>query len=151
VACPFFVPTTPLGREHWLHAPRFPLGDAHRGVCRAAAEPFLPPESSLEDLCNCGYARGRCDRFRPEGADAVRFSLAFEDDARIRVVYVLERNHAPQEHGVVEYLKSSGKMETQLDAILLAQATAFIESHLRRAENSNSRRSASARPAAIRL
>lgn len=130
MACPFFVPVEPLGRDHWLHAPRFPLGEAYRGVCQARAEPFTPPESSLEDVCNCGYARGRCDRFPQDAADAVRFSVIAENEEHIRVVYVLERDHAPESHGVVEYSKATAEIVGAAGR-LEAQARAFIATHLR--------------------
>jgi hypothetical protein len=125
------VPVRPLSREHWLRAPRLPLGDAYRGLCHAGPEPFEPPIDSQEDVCNCGYARGRCDRFPAEGADAIRFSVIADDEARIRIVYVFERAHAPDGHGVIEYLKSAAKVETDVDVRLLAQARAFIGSYLR--------------------
>lgn len=131
MACPFFEPVQPLGREQWLHAPRFPLGEAYRGLCHAGVEPFEPTESSQEELCNCGYARGRCDRFPAESADAVRFSVASEDDQRLRVIYVFERRHAPETHGVIEYSKPLAKLEFELDRRLYALALAFIRSHLR--------------------
>lgn len=133
MACPFFMPVQPLRRDHWLHAPRLPLGDDYRGLCQAGAELFQPSESSQQDLCNCGYARGRCDRFPTESADAVRFSVVQEDDARIRLIYVLERAHAPEAHGVIEYSKPAARMEGNVDARLLAQAGAFVQSYLRNA------------------
>ena len=131
MACPFFEPLQPLGRELWLHAPRFPLGEAYRGLCHAASEPFEPPESAQEELCNCGYARGRCDRFPRESADAVRFSIESENDQRLRVIYIFERRHAPETHGVIEYSKLSATFEAELDRRLFALASAFIRSHLR--------------------
>ncbi|HLH39629.1 MAG TPA: hypothetical protein VKX39_10815 [Bryobacteraceae bacterium] len=132
MACPFFVPVEPLGRRHWRHAPRFPLGEAYRGVCQAAAEPFTPPESRLEEICNCGYARLRCDRFPAGAPDAVRFSLIAEDKQRIRIVYVLERDHAPHSHGAIEYSKADAGLPGAAGR-LEAQARAFVASHLRRA------------------
>ena len=130
MACPFFVPVRRLGnRDKWLHAPRLPLGDAYRGFCKAGAEPFEPPEPSQDEFCNCGYARGHCDRFPAEGADAVRFSLLSEDSARVRLVYILEKNHAPVEHGVIEYVRCGSRMEGTAQELLLAQCRAFLESH----------------------
>jgi hypothetical protein len=131
VACPFFEPIEPLGREQWLHAPRFPLGECYRGLCRAASEPFEPPESAQDELCNCGYARGRCDRFPLESADAVRFSVASEDDERLRIIYIFERRHAPETHGVIEYSKALARLESELDQHLFALAIAFVRSYLR--------------------
>ena len=138
MACPFFVPSAPLGRDHWLRAPRFPLGEAYRGVCQAGAEPFEPTVESQEEVCNCGYARGRCDRFPGGSADAVRFSVIADDDARIRVVYVFERDHAPDGHGVIEYSKPAAKIEGDLSGPALAQAHAFVASYLRNTGSGNS-------------
>jgi hypothetical protein len=131
VACPFFEPVQPLGREQWLHAPRFPLGECYRGRCRATSERFEPPESAQDELCNCGYARGRCDRFPAESADAVRFSVAYEDDQHIRIIYIFERRHAPETYGVIEYSKPLARLDSELDSRLFALAIAFIRSHLR--------------------
>jgi len=103
-----------------------PLGDAYRGSCCSdPSQPFVPQEEIQRDLCNFGYARGRCDRFRGEvpggKADAVRFSIADE-----RLIWVRERDHSPVEHGVLELEQAPE------DAILAAQARAFVASHRRR-------------------
>jgi len=135
VACPFFMPVTRLDQNEWIHAPRLPLGDPFNGVCHARpAEPFEPPDSSLDDLCNCGYARGRCDRFPAEStADAVRFSVTSVDADSIRLVYILEKGHAPVEHGILRYAtRQSCFVDEPPTAILGAQAQAFLESHLGR-------------------
>ena len=140
MACPFFHPGRPIDDAgRWTHAPRMPLGEACHGTCRAQpSESFEPSEGSLLELCNWGYARGRCDRFPPDApADAVRFSIAAEDQRSVRLIYVLERDHAPVEHGVIECSFSSGGFALEgtavmhADALLLfAQARAFLESHL---------------------
>ena len=119
-----------LDREVWQHAPRLPLGDAYHGLCHAGAEPFEPPDASQDELCNCGYARGRCDRFPAESADAVRFSVVSDDAERVRLVYILEKNHAPTEHGVIEYFRLDSRIDGITGGILLLQSRAFIESYL---------------------
>src|ERR1700694_3502130 len=100
------MPIERLAEGPWTHSPRVSLGDAYRGVCTASpVEPFLePPEAAQRDLCNCGYARGICDRF-PAGdaADAVRFSVTSHLEGRLRVVYVFEKNHSPDSHGVFDF------------------------------------------------
>ncbi len=49
------------------------------------------------EVCNCGYARGLCAHFPNDAnADAVRFSIVGE-----RLIYILEKDHAPLEHGEV--------------------------------------------------
>jgi hypothetical protein len=103
--------------------PRLPLGAAYSGVCRArAGVEYEPPEDHQRELCNCGYARGRCSDFPADAtADAVRFSVTGE-----RIVYVFEKDHAPVRHGVVELLGTSAE-----DELLESQARAFAECHPR--------------------
>jgi len=138
VACPFFMPIERLDDGPWTHAPRMPLGDPYRGVCTALpAEPgFEPPEAVQRDPCNCGYARGRCDRF-PGGdaADAMRFSVTSHLDGRVRMVYVTEKNHAPAEHGVIDFPAGDfPNTEAHVtNPLLTRQARAFLESYLRKA------------------
>jgi hypothetical protein len=136
VACPFFLPVRRLASGGWNPAPRLPLGDAYSGSCQAdASGPFEPPEEIQRELCNCGYARGRCAHF-PENAaaDAVRFSVTGDQDGRVTLIYILEKDHAPMEHGSMEH----GSMEhglmnyaTGAGEPLASQARAFVESYLR--------------------
>ena len=129
------MPLTRLDQDRWIHAPRLPLGHPYSGSCHARPEePFEPPESSLHDLCNCGYARGRCDRFPPESlADAVRFSVTLVEPDAVGLVYILERDHAPVEHGTLKYAtRQSRFVDAPPTAILAAQAQAFLESHAER-------------------
>ena len=131
MACPFFLPVRRLGSEGWNPAPRLPLGDAYGGSCQAhAATPFEPAEEIQRDLCNCGYARRRCSHFPDNGAaDAVRFSVLGDQDGRITLVYILEKDHSPMEHGLMDY--ATGAREP-----LASQARAFVESYLRQREAS---------------
>ena len=97
------------------------MGEAWSGVCRAGGEPSA--EQQFE-LCNRGYARGRCESF-PNSclADAVRFSITCEEP--LRLIYILEKNHAPLEHG---------ELDTPIQATnetLAVQARAFLSSHAR--------------------
>jgi len=126
VACPFFLPVRRLGSSGWNPEPRLPLGDAYGGSCHArASSPFEPPEEIQRDLCNCGYARGRCSRFPDNGAaDAVRFSVTGDQDGRVTLVYILEKDHAPVEHGPLDPACEAREP-------LASQARAFVESHLR--------------------
>lgn len=117
MACPFFEPTAILETGPWAHPPRLPLGGTFSGLCHAeGARPVNLP--GLE-LCNHGYARGQCGHF-PSAcqADAVRFSLTQEQP--LRLVYILEKDHAPLEYGELDQrvLASNG--------ILAAQARAFL-------------------------
>jgi hypothetical protein len=119
----------------WIHAPRLPLGDAYRGVCHALShDPFAPAESDQRDLCNCGYARGRCSRLPTGGPDAVRFSVSGDAGGRVRIIWIIEKDHAPVEFGTLDY--AEGKLSSEnfsATPLLTAQATAFIRSYLDRA------------------
>jgi hypothetical protein len=141
VACPFFVPSRRLEIAGWVRPPRFPLGDPFSGACHARpAEVIEPPESRQRELCNCGYARGRCDRFPGDSAaDAVRFSVTDETPARLVLIYVVEKDHAPAGHGTLEYSISDARLEApHISEILAHQARAFLESYLRRRASSAS-------------
>jgi hypothetical protein len=121
----------------WEHAPRWPLIDLYFGVCRARPGEVIEAEESIQrDLCNCGYARSRCDRFPDEAiADAVRFSVVSEAEEALRIVWVVEQEHSPVEHRELEYSVASGAfVEPPSNEILLAQARAFVESYLRLAQ-----------------
>ena len=118
-----------------MRPPRFPLGDPFGGVCHARpADIIEPPEAHQRELCNCGYARGRCDRFPGNSAaDAVRFSITDETPTRLAVVYVVEKDHAPVEHGTLEYLIADAHLNgPHISDILVQQARAFLVSYLRR-------------------
>jgi hypothetical protein len=125
MACPFFQPVKPLDAGGWDPPPRLPLGDAWSGFCLALPSgSFEPPESVQRELCNCGYARGRCPYFPPEcRTDAVRFAqaqlAAAPQDQPPRIIYIFEKDHAPLAFG--EY------REAEHDAAIAAQAKAFLE------------------------
>jgi hypothetical protein len=125
------MPVEFIAQDGWLHAPRLPLGGLYGGICYARTEPFEPPESSRDDLCNCGYARGRCDRFPDGAADAVRFSALTDSGGRLKLVYILEKNHAPAESGMLEYSLTEAPLERDSSRLLAAQAQAFVQSYLR--------------------
>ena len=140
MACPFFMPVSRLDEGNWVHAPRLPLGDFYRGVCRSqASESFDPPESSQRDLCNYGYARGRCERFPADSpGDAVRFSVITDEGVgdeggRLRLVYIVEKDHAPADHGTVESrTEQIQSLSLRENDVMSGQARAFLESYLRR-------------------
>lgn len=117
MACPFFKPLRRLDSRGWNPAPRLPLGDAWGGECTAGCAE-QPAESAQRDVCNNGYARGRCAHFPDDSAaDAVRFSLA----AGERLIYILEKDHAPLEYGEIA-------AATDLREPLASLARAFTES-----------------------
>ena len=135
MACPFFMPLVRLDHSAGAHAPRLPLGDLYRGVCHARPASLIePPQPAQRDLCNCGYARGRCDRFPDDAAaDAVRFSVTGDQDGQVRVVYIIEKNHSPAEHGALEYSIAGAELSgIRTSELLAGQAGAFLQSYLRR-------------------
>jgi hypothetical protein len=98
MACPFFKPARRLDAGGWDPAPRLPLGDAWGGECTAGCAE-QPAESTQREVCNTGYARGRCAHFPSEiEADAVRFSICADG----RLMYILEKDHAPLEYGEID-------------------------------------------------
>lgn len=134
------MPVERLETMDWIHAPRLPLGDAYRGVCHAQSHDlFEPADSDQRDLCNCGYARDRCSRLPADAPDAVRFSVLSDTGGRVRIIWVIEKDHSPVEFGALEY--AGGQLSSENSSatpLLTAQATAFIRAYLDRAENEKS-------------
>src|SRR5277367_5124793 len=97
--CPFFMPVEPFESTEWDPAPRLPLGDA----------------------------RGLCSRVPGEAADAVRFSVIRDAGGRVRIVWIIEKDHSPVEFGTLEYADGSISAAAPL---LAAQATAFVRGYL---------------------
>ncbi len=141
MACPFFDPQRRLEPGPWTHRPRLPLGDAYFGFCNSpSGATHSPSEEHQRELCNRGYARGLCEHFPvSSAADAVRFSVVAEDrGGAMRVVYVLEKDHAPLRHGALEFQIAdfpaepfATPIEAPPDDLLLRQAQAFVESYLK--------------------
>ncbi len=121
MACPYFQPTTRLDAGGWDPPPRLPLGDAWSGFCLAlAGRSFAPPEDVQRELCNCGYARGRCAYFPEESrADAVRFAPQPSEQGDAAILYIFENEHAPVDFGVFR--------EQDHGVAIVAQARAFLE------------------------
>jgi hypothetical protein len=111
------MPSVRVDASEWLHAPRLTLIDEYRGSCHVSVA-FQPEESAQRDVCNCGYAGGRCDRFPEGSADAVRFSVIGE-----AILYVFEKDHFPLRHAVAE------PGSEVADPVLAAQIRAFSESY----------------------
>jgi hypothetical protein len=115
----------------WLRPPRLPLGDHWAGACHARTDDVVEPlELQQREVCNCGYAKGRCDRF-PGGdsADAVRFSVLEDTGGMVRLVYILEKDHAPAGHGTLEFAMPAAHSGS--GGLLDQQARAFLESYRR--------------------
>jgi hypothetical protein len=106
---------------------RAPLGGLFEGSCEIQADSGEPK------LCNFGYARGLCRHFPEESAaDAVRFSVSAVADGVVRVVWILEKAHAPLEHGLLEYRESSREFAEPLTGVIGLQARVFVENYLER-------------------
>ena len=135
MACPYFYPVARLEEDLWAVPPRLPLVDAYRGECRTGLAAHQPDDQVMRSVCNCGYARGRCDRFPADArGDAVRFSVASEEDGRIRIQYILEKSCWPLVHDEMEFsIAERSFRSTPADPIVARQAEAFVESYLRRA------------------
>ena len=134
MACPYFYPVARLETNYWAVPPRLPLGDAYSGECRAQESSFQPDENTARQFCNLGYGRGACERFPDNAeADAVRFHIASEAAAFIRIQYVVEKDCWPRDHGTVECSLPSQTFPGGLaDEILGRQLGAFVESYRRR-------------------
>jgi hypothetical protein len=135
MACPYFHAVKPRSQTDHSHTAMLPLGDAWEGVCRAVPDtPWDPDETTLLTLCNLGYARGSCARFPTgDGPDAVRFTIAGDHPGGLRLYYVLERDHHPWAHGLLEYSRAGaafvGPPGNETAGRL---ARAYVECYLRR-------------------
>ena len=134
MACPYFYPTERLEQNGWPHPSRLPLGDGFAGTCRAdPAHDFHPSETTQREYCNLGYARGHCYRFPQDGPDAVRFTVAGEQDGRVQIDWVLEKGHRPYQHGLLEYDAAQRVfLPSPSNPLVKRQAEAYVESYLRR-------------------
>ena len=139
MACPFFYPTEPvvekhLVEQHWRTDRPMPLGDPFQGECHANAAPYHPNAVELKDLCNLGYVRGKCPRFRPDcQVDAARFTLSRDTPDRVAITYVQERDYRPFSHGTLEYLTARQRWATPpADPNLRRQALAYLGAYRRR-------------------
>ncbi len=91
------------------------------------------PEGRLRTCCNTGYARGACPSFPGGDApDAVRFAIVQRRDGVARILYVVERDHQPYEHGTIELAETGAHPEGS--PAMERQARAFLASYLRRTE-----------------
>jgi hypothetical protein len=122
MACPFF---RPLRQLEWSSG-RAPLGAIFEGECERHG-------TGQARYCNFGYARGSCAEF-PENssADAVRFSVGGRTGGIVKIVWILEKDHSPVDHGFLEYAESTGLFDVEPSGALAIQARVFVENYLRR-------------------
>jgi hypothetical protein len=133
LACPFFIPTERADDLELPHPARLPLGAAWRGTCASLGHESEVLNNQELESCNLGYAKS-CPRLPKERAcDAVRFALARESSESISLHFVLESDHLPAGHGVLEYdraLKSWTSPHPEPRTQRLAES--FLQSYLAR-------------------
>lgn len=133
VACPYFYPSDRNRTLSWPFPARLPLGAGFNGTCRAGSEETTPTEAELRDFCNIGYARG-CSRMpKACASDGVRFAVARDEESRIILHYVSEREHEPVEYGRLEYDCATKTWAAPLrDICLQRQADCYLSVYLER-------------------
>ena len=133
MACPYFFPVERVETDPWAHSPRMPLGAEFHGFCEAdPANPREPDIVVQRTICNSGYGRGCCQDFPADApADAVRFTpTSGGTGAEVRMVFVLERNHSPIQHGA--FVLRAGRVQGEFpDARLERQAEVFASQCIR--------------------
>lgn len=102
-------------------------------MCTASAVRLTPAEDELREFCNLGYAR-RCARIPAEReSDAVRFAVAKDGGDRILLHYCCERNHAPVQHGQLQYdCRTRAWPVAHQDPRIQRQAECYLEVYLQR-------------------
>jgi len=139
VACPYFYPKEKTFDVNWAFPQRLPLGAGYCGTCRTpAADEIVPSAEALRDFCNLGYATA-CNRMPADAvAHALRFSVTRDTGDRILLHYALERNHAPGEHGQLEYdRRTSVWLQGHPDACVQRQAECYLSSYMERRPRSD--------------
>jgi hypothetical protein len=143
MACPLFIPSSPLGDPATAAAP---LGDLYAGQCAASPDAKIEPDT-LRRCCNLGYARRRCERAAQADSDAVRVLVRADDGLKVQVAWSIERDHHPVAVGVetVEVVDGETTSSGSLTA-LGAQVRACAASYARqtRARPAAPRRNAAA-------
>lgn len=137
------MPLARLENGSWPHPARLPLGGGWCGHCTAPGhEGELPAQPVLEAFCNLGYASS-CNWAPAEHLwDAVRFAVSAPIESAVRneaparallLRYVCERNHAPVEHGDLEFdLARATWIRRHDDARIQKMAECFLETYLGR-------------------
>ena len=128
MACPHFRPETRL--PHPTGTAPAPLGDLYAGACANSDQ--VPDEDTVRELCNYGYARGRCPRFPPDSpADAVRFSVTRHGGGSTDGLWAIEAAHHPHAWGTFRFDAEGGGIEGVPEEIG-SHARVYMVSYLRR-------------------
>ena len=133
MACPYFFPTEKSANIYWAFPRRLPLGAGYCGTCTAGGQQVTPVEDELREFCNLGYA-GECTRIPAERrSDAVRFSIAKDGGDRILLHYCCERDHAPIQHGQLQYdCMAQTWPVSHPDVCIQRQAECYVSEYLGR-------------------
>src|SRR6185312_14557901 len=107
MACPLFIPSSPLGD---LATAAAPLGDLYAGRCAASPGMEIEPDT-LRRCCNLGYARRRCERAAQADTDAVRVLVRADDGRHVQVAWAIERDHHPVAVGVETVEVAAGDVD----------------------------------------
>jgi uncharacterized Zn-binding protein involved in type VI secretion len=128
MACPLFIPSSPLGD---LVTTSAPPGDMYAGQCAADPGPEIEPDT-LRRCCNLGYARRHCERAAQADSDAVRVLVRADDGCKVQVAWAIERDHHPVAVGV-ETVEIGGVETTRAGNLttLGAQIRACAETYAR--------------------
>ena len=120
MACPFFLPDSPLTG----------LSDNYTGRC-AAGDPSPIASELLESGCNQGYARGTCARAAQSDSDVFRFLVKAHCKGAVEVAWSSERNHHPVAVGSM-LLDQTAAPESPLERQAWTWAQTFLR-HIGRA------------------
>jgi hypothetical protein len=124
MACPLFLPVSPLGD---FAGDGVPLGDVYGGEC-AAGSGTLIPIGILRRCCNFGYARDACAHAGTIDADASRFLVKSDCGGVVEIAWSTERNHHPVAVGILRVEQAAAPDPGPIDR----QARAYATSYLRR-------------------
>jgi len=114
----------------WLHPLRLPLGAGWSGCCSASGQETTPSDSTLHDLCNLGNATACPHLPRERDWDAIRFSVAHTSPDQITVWYVCELEHAPVEHGKLNFDRVEEHwLNPHADARVQRLAACYLETY----------------------
>lgn len=101
--CPLFVP-----ESNWGHC--------------TADPPASISQTTLDQCCNRGYARGVCERAAQSDADATSFMLKAIRGDEVEIAWAIERNHHPVAVGTARIVLSGNVGNLPLDRQMRAYA-----------------------------